>query len=71
MVYSVSSGVISNATVSTRSATMIPTRAVPTEILLSGKIAPTPMTVNRYFTKSNRRVESFSRSFMMSSSRSR
>ncbi len=29
---------------------LIPTRAVPKEILLSGMIAPTPITVRRYLT---------------------
>lgn len=37
-----------------------PINAVHPPILLSGKIAPTPMTVNKYFTRSNKSEDSFS-----------
>jgi hypothetical protein len=38
-----------------------PIKAVASEILLSGRMAPTPITVNKYFTRSNNSVASFSR----------
>ena len=40
MAYSVSSGVITSATVRSRSANITPASAVPIEIVLSGRMAP-------------------------------
>ncbi len=61
MSHSLSSGVMINANIKTTREMMIPTRAVSKEILLSGMIAPTPITVSRYLTRSKSSVESFSR----------
>ncbi len=50
MSHSLSSGVMINANGKTTREILIPARAVPKEILLSGMIAPTPITVRRYLT---------------------
>ena len=59
--YSFASGVTQSATPNTMNAPRNPAIAVITGIVLPGIIAPIPITVNRYFTKSNRRLDSFSR----------
>ncbi|MEW6245605.1 MAG: hypothetical protein AB1555_02720 [Nitrospirota bacterium] len=56
-----SSGVTTTATARSTKATAEPVSAVQPAILLSGKIAPTPTTVNKYFARSNSKLETFSR----------
>lgn len=56
-----SSGVTTTATARSTKATAEPASTVKPAILLSGKIAPTPTTVNKYFARSNSKLETFSR----------
>lgn len=59
--YSFPSGVTQSATPNTRNARRAPAAAVRTGMVLPGIIAPIPTTVKKYFTKSNKRLASFSR----------
>lgn len=60
-VYVLSSGVMTSAPMRMTPASPTPSKRLPTEIRLSGRIAPTPMTVSKYFARSKRRFANFSR----------